>query len=74
MELHLSPEQANQLLRFADMEGRPVEELAREAVDRYLADEARFHAAVQAGRSQAERGEFISADEVWDAVERELRA
>jgi predicted transcriptional regulator len=51
-----------------------VEELAREAVDRYLSEEARFHAAVQAGRDAATRGDFVPASEVWANVERELEA
>jgi predicted transcriptional regulator len=73
MELHLTSEQAVQLSRFAFLEGRLVEDLAREVVDRYLAEEARFHAAVQAGRDAAARGEFVPSMEVWDAVERDLR-
>jgi predicted transcriptional regulator len=58
---------------MAALAGRPVDELAREAVDRYLAEEAQFHAAVQAGLEEAERGEFVPASEVWAAVERELQ-
>jgi predicted transcriptional regulator len=73
MEVQLSAEQAAQLSRIADLAGRSVDELAREAVDRYLAEEAKFHAAVQAGLEETERGDFIPASEVWDAVERELQ-
>jgi predicted transcriptional regulator len=73
MEVQLSAEQAAQLSRIAALAGRSVDELAREAVDRYLAEEAQFHAAVQAGLEEAERGDFIPASEVWDAVERELQ-
>jgi predicted transcriptional regulator len=72
MEVQLSAEQAAQLSRIAALAGRSVDDLAREAVDRYLAEEARFHAAVQAGLEEAVRGDFISSSEVWAAVEREL--
>jgi RHH-type transcriptional regulator, rel operon repressor / antitoxin RelB len=72
MEVQLSPEQAAQLARIAALAGRSADDLAREAVDRYLAEEARFQAAVQAGLEEADRGDFIPASEVWAAVEREL--
>ena len=72
MEVQLSSEQAAQLSRMAALAGRSVDDLAREAVDRYLAEEARFHAAVQAGREEADRDDFIPTSEVWAAVEREL--
>ena len=74
MELSLSSEQAAQLTRFASLEGRAVEELAHEAVDRYLQEETKFHAAVQEGRDAVARGEFVPQEEVWKAVERELEA
>jgi predicted transcriptional regulator len=74
MEVQLSVEQEAQLSRMAAQAGRGVEELAREAVDRYLSEEARFHAAVQAGRYAATRGDFVPASEVWANVERELEA
>ena len=74
MEVHLSVEQEAQLSRMAAQAGRGVDELAREAVDRYLTEEARFHAAVQAGQEAAARGDFIPVSEVWANVEHELQA
>jgi predicted transcriptional regulator len=74
MEVQLSVEQEAQLARMAAQAGRGVNELAREAVDRYLTEEARFHAAVHAGQEAAARGDFLPASEVWDGVERELQA
>jgi predicted transcriptional regulator len=74
MEVQLSVEQENELARMAALVGRGVNELAREAVDRFLAEEARFHAAVQAGQEAAARGDFVPASEVWANVERELQA
>jgi predicted transcriptional regulator len=74
MEVLLTVEQEAQLSRMAAQAGRGADELAREAVDRYLAEEARFHAAVRAGQDAAARGDFVPASEVWANVERELQA
>ena len=70
MVVQLSTEQEAQLAQIAAQAGRDVDDLAREAVDRFLAEEARFHAAVQAGQEAAARGEFVPASEVWANVER----
>jgi predicted transcriptional regulator len=48
--------------------------LAREAVERYIAEEAHFRAAVQAGREAAARGDFVPTAEVWARVERVLQS
>jgi predicted transcriptional regulator len=74
MVVQLSTEQEAQLSQIAAQAGRDVDDLAREAVDRFLAEEARFHAAVQAGQEAAARGEFVPASEVWANVERELQS
>jgi predicted transcriptional regulator len=73
MEVQLTTEQAAQLARVVALAGRPADELAREAVDRYLAEEAHFRVAVQAGLEDAERGDFVPTSEVWAGVERELQ-
>jgi predicted transcriptional regulator len=49
MVVQLTSEQEAQLSRMAAQAGRNVEELAREAVDRYLAEDAHFRTAVQEG-------------------------
>ncbi len=69
MEIHLSPEE-----HLAARDGRTAAELAREAVIRFLEDEARFAAAVKLGLDAAERGDFVPSDEVWAGVERILRS
>lgn len=74
MEVRLSVEQEAQLSRMAAQVGRGVDELAREAVDCYLSEDAAFHAAVQAGRDAAARGDFMPSSEVWANIERELQA
>jgi predicted transcriptional regulator len=73
MEVQLSVEQEAQLSRLADRTGRSADELAHEALDRYLTEEGRFHAAVQAGIEAADRGDFVPTVEVWARVERILR-
>jgi predicted transcriptional regulator len=74
MTVQLTAEQEVQLSRIAEQSGRAVDELAREAVDRYLAEDAHFRAAVQEGLDAVDRGEFVPASEVWDRVERELQS
>jgi len=74
MEVQLKPEQEAQLSQIADQTGKSTEELAREAVDRYLAEEARFHTAVQEGIDAADRGELLAPSQVWERVERALKS
>ena len=74
MEVQLSVEQEAELSRIADEMGRSAAELAREAVDRFLAKEGRILSAVRAGRNAAARGEFVETYEVWARVERALKA
>lgn len=73
MTVQLSAEQEARLSEIAAQAGRPIDELAREAVDRYLAEDAHFRAAVLKGLAEAQRAEFVSSSEVWAAVERELQ-
>jgi predicted transcriptional regulator len=74
MEVLLSVEQEAQLSQMAAQSGCSADELAREAVERYIAEEARFHAAVKAGLDAAARGDFVPTAEVWARVERALQA
>ena len=74
MEVQLSPEQEAELSRMAGETGRNPDELAREAVERYIAEESRFHAGVRAGLEAAARGNFVPISEVWANVERILKA
>ncbi|MGA2085819.1 MAG: hypothetical protein ABSG60_09900 [Terracidiphilus sp.] len=74
MEVLLSTEQEAELSRMADQTGRSADELAREAVERYLTEEGRFRSAVRAGQDAAARGDFVPTSEVWARVERALKA
>ena len=74
MVVQLTNEQEAQLSRISSQAGRSVEDLAREAVDRYLAEDAHFREAAQEGIDAAERGDLLSSEEVWARVERALQA
>ena len=74
MEVQLTLEQEAKLSRIAGQTGRSADELAREAVERFLADESRFHEAVKAGQDAAARGDFVPTSDVWAKVERALKA
>ncbi|HUA97080.1 MAG TPA: hypothetical protein VMA34_01985 [Terracidiphilus sp.] len=53
---------------------RILDKLAREVLDRCLAEESRFRAGVQAGLDAADRGDFVPTSEVWARVEHALKA
>jgi len=74
MEIHLTPDQEAHLAALAARVGRSADELAQEAVRRFLGEEARFADAVKLGIAAADRGEFVAAEQVWENVERILRA
>jgi predicted transcriptional regulator len=74
MEVLLNVEQEAELSRIAGQTGKSADELAREAVDRYLTEEGRFLAGVQAGLDAAACGDFVPTSEVWERVERVLQA
>jgi predicted transcriptional regulator len=64
MEVHLSPEQQAQLAQIASKAGTAPERLVTKVIARYLNEEARFLEAVEKGISAADRGEFISEEEM----------
>jgi predicted transcriptional regulator len=72
--VQLTIEQEAELSRIADETGRSADELAREAVDRYLTEEGRLLFAVRAGESAAARGEFVEKSDVWARIERQLKS
>ena len=73
MTIQLTAEQEAKLSEIAAQAGRGVDDLAREAVDLYLADDANFRAAVQEGLEAADRGEFLTPAEVWERAEQVLK-
>lgn len=70
MEVHLTPEQQNQLAELAAQRGRDANALAQEAISRYLAEEARFVEAVKLGEASLERGEYLTHEQVGERIER----
>ena len=64
MNIELSTDKEQQLAQLAaSLQTDPGTMLAR-AVDRMLADDAAFRAAVQVGLDQLDRGETVSHDDV----------
>ena len=74
MEIELTPDQKTRLDRLAARNGRSTADVIREAIDRYLDEDAHFTAAVMAGIEAADRGDFVAAEEVWARVEQALRS
>jgi predicted transcriptional regulator len=72
MQIHLTPQQSSQFISLAASEGRAVEELTHEALERYLTDEARYIAAVQLGEAALDRGEHLTHAQVGDRLARWL--
>jgi predicted transcriptional regulator len=65
MEVHLTPEQEQQLAQIARRAGKAdAGELVRDAALRLVEEDARFRAAVREGIAQADRGEFIEEEEM----------
>jgi len=74
MEISLTPEQQARLGELAARDGRSVDEIAQEAIARYLDNETRFAEAVKLGIAAADRGELVASEEVWAGVESVLRS
>jgi predicted transcriptional regulator len=74
MEVHLSPEEERQLSQLATHRGRDADTLAREAISRYLEEEARFVDAVKRGEEALDRGEYLTHEAVGERLERLFRS
>ena len=74
MEVHFTPEQQAQIAQVASKAGTVPERLVTNVVVRYLAEEARFLAAVEKGLVAAERGEFIEEEEMDARLEAMFKA
>lgn len=72
MEIRLTAEQEARLAELAERQGRDADDLAREALTRYLEDDSRFVEAVVRGLASLDRGEFITHAEVGRRIERLL--
>ena len=74
MTVELTTEQESQLSQLAAQAGRGIDELAQEAVDRYLVEEKQFQSAVRKGQRDADNGRFVATADVWARVEAALKA
>ena len=74
MEVRLTPKQQAHLAELAARDGRSEDEIAQEAIARYLNNETRFAEAVRLGIAAADQGEFIAPEEVWAGVESILQS
>ncbi len=69
MVIQLTPDQEAHLAALAARAGRSPDELAQEAVSRFLNEEAHFAEAINLGIAAADRGEFVAPEKVWKGVE-----
>jgi predicted transcriptional regulator len=72
MQITLTPEQETRLAELAARDGRALDDIAREAIERYLVDDAKFASAVMKGLASLDRGEFVSHEDVRERIERLL--
>jgi predicted transcriptional regulator len=70
MQVQLAPEEETRLAELAARDGRTAGDLVREAVERYIEDDAKFVAAVMKGLESLDRGEFVSHEEVGKRIDR----
>jgi predicted transcriptional regulator len=73
MEVHFSSDVEARLQQVALANGKNVEQLVTDTVERMLENQARFVSAVKRGIAQADRGEFIEHDEVRARIDRLIR-
>lgn len=74
MELHLTPEQEARLAELAAREGRSVDELVQDALNRYIQNDAHFIEAVKKGLASLDRGEYVSHEDVGKRIDRLFQA
>jgi predicted transcriptional regulator len=70
MQVQLTPEEEARLVELAARDGRTAGDLVREAIRRYVEDDAKFIAAVMDGLASLDRGEFVSHEDVGKRIDR----
>jgi predicted transcriptional regulator len=70
MELRLTPELAARLSRLAAQQGREVQALAQESIERLVDYDEWFIREVEKGLASADRGETLTHEEVGERLER----
>ena len=74
MEVQFTPEQETQLSQIAGHNGKPAEQLVKDAALRILENDSRFRAGVQKGIEAADRGNFIEEAEMDARIEQMLQS
>lgn len=72
MSVQLTADQDFELAELARVSERTTDEVAQEAVARFLAAQAEHGAAVQVARTQVARGETIPHEEVFARLKQSL--
>lgn len=70
MEIHLNPDQEARLSQIAMFTGKNAEDLVVDAALRLLDEDSAFRAAVRKGVEQADRGEFVSEQDMDSRLRR----
>jgi predicted transcriptional regulator len=64
------PRAGSPITELAARDGRTIDEIVSEAIDRYLKEDVRFVEAVMQGLASLDGGEFVSQEEVGKRIER----
>ena len=70
MEVHLTPDQLEQLDKLAASTGRRADELVQEAIDNLLAYNEWFSKEVEIGLAQVRQGELVEDEDVRARIDR----
>ena len=70
MQVQLTPDEETRLAELAARDGRSAGDLVREAVKRYIEDDAESIAAVMKGQESLDRGEFVTHEDVGERIDR----
>lgn len=74
MEVQFTPEQQAKLSRMAAVQGRAMETLVQEAVERLLSYDDWFSHEVDKGLVAADGGDFVGHDEIRQMIEDRYQA
>jgi len=70
MEVHLTAEVEAKLSRIASEQGRNSESLVQEAVERLVDYDSWFLSQVEQGIAAADRGDFLSHEDVGELIDK----
>lgn len=73
MDVQFPAELESKLTEVATQQGRNPDDLVRDAVSRYLDEEARFVDAVKRGEQALKQGDYLTHEQVAERLQRFLR-